>query len=130
METLKTHVQRVLRQELSPKAIFLYSLENGIVGGWVASKAFDGLSDGERVQKLLKLFEKYFNAKSRRRIGAILPFTPLEKKILIDEEDGKEFTRLKKKASLVKAKNELGNGYKSSVTRRKAISKTKQAAIA
>jgi hypothetical protein len=60
-----TRVQKVLEKEFSPKEILLES---------------------ERQQKIHGLLEKHFNAQDRRRILTIFPLTPLEKRVIIDED--------------------------------------------
>ena len=86
MATLMTRVQKALEKEFSPKEILLESAGRGIVDGWIISKSFDGLSGLERQQKIHGLLNEHFNAQDRRRILTIFPLTPLEKKIIIDED--------------------------------------------
>jgi len=86
MATLMTRVQKVLEKQFSPKEILLEPAGRGIVDGWIISKSFDGLSELERQQKLHGLLEKHFNTQDRRRILTIFTLTPLEKRIIIDED--------------------------------------------
>ncbi len=87
MATLMARVQKALEKEFSPKEILLEPARRGMVDGWIISKSFDGLSDLERQQKVHGLLEKHFNMQDRRRILTIFALTPLEKKIIIDEEE-------------------------------------------
>ncbi len=97
MATLIERVQKVLEEEFSCKEILLESAGRGKVDGWIISKSFDGLSGLERQQKIHRLFGQYFNEKDRRRILTIFTITPLEKKILIDEDaNGVEMPSMKK----------------------------------
>jgi len=89
MATLMERGQKVLEKDFSPKEILLEPAGRGMVDGWIISKSFDGFSSFERQQKIHKLLDEYFNGKDRRRILTIFTLTPLEKKIIIDENPDK-----------------------------------------
>jgi len=102
MATLMERVQIVLEKEFSPKEILLESAGRGIVDGWIISKSFDGLSGLERQQKIHGLLNEHFNTQDRRRILTIFTLTPLEKKIIIDEDpEGSVQLPVKKNSSSV-----------------------------
>jgi acid stress-induced BolA-like protein IbaG/YrbA len=102
MATLMARVQKVLEKEFSPKEILLEPVGHGMVDGWVISKSFDGLSGLERQQKIHGLLDKYFNSEDRRRILTIFTLTPLEKRIIIDEDpEGSIQLPMKKTSSSV-----------------------------
>jgi len=102
MATLMTCVQKVLEKKFSPKEILLESAGHGMVDGWIISKSFDGLSGLERQQKIHGLLNEYFDAQERRRILTIFPLTPLEKRIIIDEDpEGSVQLPVKKNSSSV-----------------------------
>jgi len=86
MATLMARVQKVFEKEFSPNEILLESAGHGMVDGWIISKSFDGLSGLERQQKIHRLLNEHFNAPDRRRILTIFPLTPLEKRVIIDED--------------------------------------------
>ena len=86
MATLMERVQKVLEKEFSPNEILLEPARHGMIDGWIISKSFDGLSDLERQQRIHGLLEKHFDVEDRRRILTIFALTPLEKKIIIDED--------------------------------------------
>jgi acid stress-induced BolA-like protein IbaG/YrbA len=109
MATLMERVQEVLEKEFLPKEILLEPAGRGMVDGWIISKSFDGLSDLARQQKIHELFAKYFNENERRRILTIFTLTPLEKRILIDEDpDGFELPSRKKSSSARKKTTTVG----------------------
>jgi len=100
MATLMERTQKVLEKDFSPKEILLEPAGRGMVDGWIISKSFDGLSSFERQQKIHKLLDKHFSGKDRRRILTIFTLTPLEKKIIIDEDpDRFELPTMKKSSS-------------------------------
>jgi len=102
MATLMERVQKVLEREFSPREILLEPARHGMVDGWIISKSFDGLSDLERQQKIHGLLDKYFDGEERRRILTIFPLTPLEKRIIIDEDpEGSIQLPVKKNSSSV-----------------------------
>jgi stress-induced morphogen len=102
MATLMERVQEVLEKEFSPKEILLEPARRGMVDGWIISKSFDGLSDLERQKKIHGLLDKYFDGEDRRRILTIFALTPLEKKIIIDEDpEGSIQLPVKKSSSSV-----------------------------
>ncbi|MDZ7361616.1 MAG: BolA family transcriptional regulator [candidate division KSB1 bacterium] len=103
MATLMARVQKVLEKEFSPKEILLESAGHGRVDGWIISKSFDGLSGLERQQKIHGLLNEHFNAPDRRRILTIFTLTPLEKRIIIDEDpEGSIQLPVKKSSSAVR----------------------------
>ena len=79
METVMTRVQRALRKEFSSKGILLESAGKGMVGGWIISKSFDGLSGMERQQKVWKVLNRYLDERDKSRVAVLLTFTPVEK---------------------------------------------------
>jgi len=104
MATLMERVQKVLEREFSPKEILLEPAGRGIVDGWIISKSFDGVSSLERQQKIYKLLDESFEEKERRHILTIFTLTPLEKRILIDEESAGLELPWKEKSSSAKKK--------------------------
>ena len=109
METVITRVQKALQQEFSPREIRLNYVGRGKFSGWVISKSFDELTDEERQQKVWKLIQAYLTEKDRHHILGFFTFTPLEKKMLFDENfDILEASSLKKKSSSVRKKTTAG----------------------
>ena len=85
METVMTRIQKVLQKEFSPREIRLESAGRGKLSGWIISKSFEDLTEVERYQKVSKLFDAYLNEKDRNRILSFFTFTPLEEKMIFDE---------------------------------------------
>jgi hypothetical protein len=122
MARLIERVQRVLEEEFSPKEILLEPAGRGMVDGWIISKSFDGLSDLERQLKIHNLFAKYFTENERRRILTIFPLTPLEKRILIDEEsDGYKLPSKKRSSSARRKTAIVGRRRKGAGNKRRTI---------
>lgn len=115
MATLISRVQKALEKEFSPKEILLESARRGMVDGWIISKSFEGLSSLERQQKIHKLLDQYFNLKDRQRILTIFTFTPLEKKILIDEDPEGFELPVKKKSVYARKKATTGRRARNGV---------------
>jgi acid stress-induced BolA-like protein IbaG/YrbA len=88
MEAILTRVQKALQKEFSHRGIHLepVGVDSKMVGGWIISKSFEGLTGMERQQTIWKLFEKYLDEKDRARLGIFLTFTPLEKKMAFEFE--------------------------------------------
>ncbi len=103
METIVTRVQKVLRREFTPREIRLKPAGRGKLSGWIISKSFDELTDEERQRKVWKLFEA-LNEKDRNRILGFFTFTPLEEKMLFDENFDIFEAFLKKKPSSLRKK--------------------------
>jgi len=85
METLTARVQKALRKEFSPREIRLNHVGQGKYSGWIISKSFDKLNDNERYQKVRKLIEASLTEKDRERILGFFLFTPLEERMIVDE---------------------------------------------
>ncbi|MGH7595529.1 MAG: type II toxin-antitoxin system HicA family toxin [bacterium] len=79
--------QKVLEKKFSPKGILLESGRDGSVWGHIISKSFDGQDSEKRLQRIWKLCDKYLDKEDRSRLGLIMPLTPLEKRMIIDDED-------------------------------------------
>jgi hypothetical protein len=104
MEGVITRVQKALLKGFSPSEIRLKSAGRGKLDGWIISKSFDVLTDEERQQKVWKLIETYLTEKDRNRILGFFTFTPLEEKMLFDENFDVLDASLRKKASSAKKK--------------------------
>jgi len=126
MATLMQRVQKVLEKEFSSKEILLEPAGRGMVDGWIISNSFDGLSDLERQQKIHGLLERHFNPQDRRHILTIFTLTPLEKKIIIDEDsEGAIYLPMKKNSPSVygatkRVRKGVVNGRRSSGNARAA----------
>ncbi|MDZ7290882.1 MAG: hypothetical protein ONB44_14630 [candidate division KSB1 bacterium] len=95
-------IQKALQKEFSPKGILLEAVSSGMIDGWIISKSFEGMTGMERQQKVWKLFDTYLDEKDRARIGFMLTFTPLKKKMQFDDDfDGFRYAT-KQKSSLKK----------------------------
>lgn len=79
--------QKVLEKEFWPRKILLESGRDGSVWGHIISKSFDDQNTEKRLQRIWKLCDKYLDEEDRSRLGLIMPLTPLEKRMLIDDED-------------------------------------------
>jgi hypothetical protein len=79
--------QKVLEKEFSPRGILLESGRDGSVWGHIISKSLDGQNTEKRLQRIWKLCDKYLDKEDRSRLGLIMPLTPLEKRMIIDDED-------------------------------------------
>lgn len=128
MATLMDRVQKVLEKEFSAKEILLEPAGRGMVDGWIISKSFDGLSEMERQQKIHQLFAKSFDEKERRRILTIFTLTPLEKKILIDEESPGMGFPSKKKAFSAKTKTATAGRTRNGVRNKLRVTSNKHGA--
>lgn len=104
METIMTRVQKILRKEFSPREIRLESAGRGKLDGWIISKSFDVLTDEERQRKVWRLLETYLNEKDRNRILGFFTFTPLEEKMIFDENFNILEASSKKKDSTARKK--------------------------
>ncbi len=104
METVITRAQKVLQKEFSPREIRFKHVGRGKYSGWIISKAFDKLDDDERYEKVWKLIEAALPEKDRSRILGFFLFTPLEKKMIFDENFDILASDRKKKASSAKKK--------------------------
>ncbi len=82
-----TRIKKALEREFAPREIQLERTKNGRVTGWITSASFDGQSEIERMQRILKLFNEYLSSDDRSRISAIWPITPLERKVLLEDEE-------------------------------------------
>jgi hypothetical protein len=118
METIVTRVQKVLQMEFSPREIRLESAGRGKVSGWIISKSFDELTDDERYQKVWRLLDAYLSKKDRDRILGFFTFTPLEEKMISDENFDILDTSSRKKSSSVRKKR-ANSDRKKSRTRQK-----------
>ena len=111
MEPIITRVQKALRKEFSPREIRLNHVGRGKYSGWIISKSFDALNDDERYEKVRKLVEAYLTEKDRNRILGFFLFTPLEEKMIFDENfdilqpKKKKLSSQKKKAVASAKKN-------------------------
>ncbi len=112
METIITRVQKVLRKEFSPREIRVESAGRGKVDGWIISKSFDALNDDERHKKVWDLIKANLTEKDRNRILGFFLFTPLEERMIFDEnfdilEAGKKnkSSSAKKKTATAARKN-------------------------
>jgi acid stress-induced BolA-like protein IbaG/YrbA len=119
METIMRRVQKALQKEFPHQGIALESAGKGMVGGWVISKSFEGLSGMERQQKVRKLFEKFLDENDRAHVAVILTFTPLEKRMMF-EDDFDDFAASSKRVR--KPLTMRGNG----IVRRKTINEMKK----
>jgi len=99
METIMTRVQKALQKEYSSKGILLESAGEGMVGGWIISKSFAGLTGMERQQKVWKLLNRCLDEKDKSRVAVLLTFTPLEKKMAFDDDFDDFRMPAKKKSS-------------------------------
>jgi len=117
MENLMQRVEKALRREFSVKELILQDAGKGMVGGWIFSKSFDKLTEIERQQKVWSLFDRYLNERERRRIVGFLTFTPLEKKMIF-EDDLDNFKLLSKKNSSKKKRTTTASRARKSVKRR------------
>jgi stress-induced morphogen len=99
METVITRVQKALRKEFSPREIRLNYVGQGKFSGWIISKSFDELTDEQRHQKVWKLLEANLSEKDRNRILGFFTFTPLEEKMIFDENFDILKTSARKKPS-------------------------------
>jgi hypothetical protein len=99
MEAVMQRIQKALRKEFSSKGILLEDAGDGFVGGWIISKAFEGLDGMQRQKRVWNLFDKYLDKKDQARLAVFLTFTPIEKKAIFDE-DFNEFKQPSKKKSL------------------------------
>jgi hypothetical protein len=115
-----TRVQKVLQMEFSPREIRLESAGRGKVSGWIISKSFDELTDEERSQKVWRLLDAYLSKKDRDRIFGFFTFTPLEEKMISDENFDILSASSKKKSSSArkKATNSGGRNSRSGQKRR------------
>ena len=105
METTMMRVQKALQKEFSHNGITLESVDPGMVAGWIISKSFEGLTGMERQKKIWKLFDKYLDDKDRDRIGIMLTFTPLEKKLQFDDDLGDfKIHSMKRSSSIIRKK--------------------------
>lgn len=104
METVITRVQKALRKEFSPHEIRLNYIGRGKFSGWIISKSFDEMTDEQRHQKVWKLLEAHLNEKDRNRILRFFTFTPLEEKMIFDENFDVLASSSKKKASSARKK--------------------------
>ncbi len=104
METIITRVQKALQKEFSPREIRLNPVGRGKLSGWIISKSFDELTDEERHQKVWKLINSNLTDKDRNRILGFFTFTPLEEKMLFDENFDILKASLKKKSSSARKK--------------------------
>jgi len=104
METVITRVQKALQKEFAPREIRLEAAGRGKLNGWIISKSFEDLTEVERYQKVLKLFDAYLSAKDRNRIVGFFTFTPLEEKMIFDENFDVLAAPAREKASSVRKK--------------------------
>ncbi|MGH7450511.1 MAG: hypothetical protein ACRENG_04145 [bacterium] len=104
MEPIITRVQKALQKEFSPREIRLNSVGRGKFSGWIISKSFDELTDEERYQKVWKLIKANLTDKDRNRILGFFMFTPLEEKMLFDDNFDIFKASLMKKSSPAKKK--------------------------
>ncbi len=103
METVITRAQKVLQKEFSPREIHFNHVGRGKYSGWIISKSFDELNDEERHQKVWNLIKANLTEKDRSRILGFFLFTPLEKKMIFDENfDILEVSKKKKSPSAKK----------------------------
>jgi len=84
VESLLERVRKVLRKEFSSKELLMQNARHGMIGGWIISKSFDGLSGMERQRKVWRLFEKYLVERDRLRIVGFHTFTLYEKRMAFD----------------------------------------------
>ena len=85
METVITRVQRVLQKEFSPREIRFSHVGKGKYSGWIISKSFDKLNDDERYQRVWNLVKANLTEKDRSHILGFFLFTPLEERMIFDE---------------------------------------------
>ncbi len=104
METIITRVQKVLQKEFSPLEIRVESAGRGKVDGWIISKSFDELNDDERYQKVWNLIKANLTERDRNRILGFFLFTPLEERMIVDENFDILKVGKKKKSSSTKKK--------------------------
>lgn len=104
METVIKRVQKALRREFSSREIRVESAGRGKVDGWIISKSFEGVKEAERYQKVWKLIEAALPEKDRNRILGFFLFTPLEEKMIFDENFDILANDRKRKASSAKKK--------------------------
>jgi len=104
METVMTRVQKALQKEFTPREIRLEAAGRGKLNGWIISKSFEDLTEVERYQKVSKLFDAYLSEKDRNRIVGFFTFTPLEEKMIFDENFDILGAHSKKKVATVKKK--------------------------
>jgi hypothetical protein len=109
METIMKRVQKALTHGFTPKEIILAPVWGGMIAGWVISKSFEGLTGIERQKKVRRLFDEYLSEKDQARLGIFLTFTPLEEKMLFDE-DFDELDGLVKKKSVAAGKKATTTG--------------------
>jgi hypothetical protein len=113
METIMNRVQKILQMEFSPREIRLKSAGRGRVSGWIISKSFDDLTDDERYQKVWRLLDAYLSKKDRERIMGFFTFTPLEEKMISDENFDILSVSSKKKSSSDRKKTTNSGGRNS-----------------
>jgi acid stress-induced BolA-like protein IbaG/YrbA len=80
-------VRNVLEQEFAPREIELKRTPGGRVTGWITSKSFARQSETERVRRIWKLFDEHLTPEERDHVSFIWPLTPLERKVLLEEEE-------------------------------------------
>jgi hypothetical protein len=102
METVITRIQEVLQQEFSSREIRVEPAGRGKVDGWIISKSFEGVGVAERYQKVRKLLDASLPKKDRNRILGFFLITPLEEKMIFEEDFDVLATSRKKKSSPTK----------------------------
>jgi stress-induced morphogen len=87
LTALLARVRKVLEKEFVHGEIELKRTKNGRVSGWITSKSFTRQSESERVQRIWKLFDEHLTPEEREHISFIWPFTPLERKVLLEDKE-------------------------------------------
>jgi len=123
MENMMERIHKALEHGFSSKEIILEPVWGGMIAGWVISKSFEGLAGMDRQRMVRKLFDEHLNEKDQARLGIFLTFTPLEKKMALDE-DFDDFAVPSKRVKKPMATRNNG------VMRRKTMSRGRQTAAA
>ncbi len=86
LTALMTRVKKVLAQEFALREIELERTETGKVWGQVTSRSFTRQSSEARLNRIRKLLEERLSGDDLDHVLFIWPFTPRERKMLIDEQ--------------------------------------------